>query len=345
MAQSDFIKKIVRSGLSNDQENLKKTVLELIEHSKKTNKGNLAISLQHIYKNFQNIQTTNSSLKQQPSSFELKESSQGIQEFVIETLNSKYSLKDLVCEEEVSQVLQQFIEEQLHIDLLKNFELPVSNKLLLHGPSGCGKTLTAFVIAGELKKPLIVLNIGAIVSSKLGETSKNLSKIFQRVASEECILFMDEFDGLGRVRDFNQDHAEMKRVVNTLLQLFDYLPSHVTFIAATNYIQVIDHALFRRFDIKVELPLPKSFQIKELINKTLQSDLFQLDKQIPLTTITKAAEGLSYFSVQRSLINSIKRNLISKSVSNSKDHTKVNTKLWLDFIKKEKKEKNQNLGI
>ena len=105
--------------------------------------------------------------------------------------------------------------------------LPVSNKLFLYGPSGCGKTLAAYVLSGELKRPVYVVNAGAVVSSKPGNTSKNLSKLFHKAARSEAILFFDEFDTLGKLRDYRQDHAEMKRVVNTFLQLFDYLPNHV----------------------------------------------------------------------------------------------------------------------
>ena len=111
---------------------------------------------------------------------------------------------------------------------------------------GSGKTLAAYVLAGELEKMMIVINLGAIVSSKLGETSKNLAKIFRRAATEDCIIFLDEFDTLGKVRDYGQDHGEMKRVVNTILQLFDYLPQSSIVIAATNQQDRIDEALLRR---------------------------------------------------------------------------------------------------
>lgn len=109
--------------------------------------------------------------------------------------------------------MELFIKEHKAIELLQKFDLPVANKILLHGPSGCGKTLASYVIARELKKMMAVVNLGAIVSSKLGETSKNLANIFRKASSEDCIIFIDEFDSLGKVRDYDQDHGEMKRVV------------------------------------------------------------------------------------------------------------------------------------
>jgi SpoVK/Ycf46/Vps4 family AAA+-type ATPase len=142
--------------------------------------------------------------------------------------------------------------------------------LLLHGPSGCGKTLASYVIAGELNKMMVVVNLGAIVSSKLGETSKNLAKIFRRAAAEDCIIFIDEFDSLGKVRDYSQDHGEMKRVVNTILQLFDYLPQSNIVIAATNQKDMLDDALLRRFDFSIEFGLPNDKQIVSVRASTLR---------------------------------------------------------------------------
>src|SRR5690606_34137337 len=153
-------------------------------------------------------------------------------ELILEKITSDYTLSDIVSNEQVETELISFIEEHQNVELLKKFELPISNKVLLHGPSGCGKTLASYVIAGELKKMMLVVNLGAIVSSKLGETSKNLSKIFRSAAAEDCIIFLDEFDSIGKVRDYSQDHGEMKRVVNTILQLFDYLPQSSIVIAA-----------------------------------------------------------------------------------------------------------------
>src|SRR5690606_10087373 len=131
--------------------------------------------------------------------------------FILEKVTSDYRFENLICSKEVKSELKHFIEEHQRIELLRSFELPVANKLLFHGPPGCGKTLASYVVAGELGKLMHVINLGAIVSSKLGETSKNLAKIFRRGAAEDCVIFIDEFDSLGKIRDYNQDHGEMKR--------------------------------------------------------------------------------------------------------------------------------------
>jgi len=136
-------------------------------------------------------------------------------EFIIEKLNSDYSFEILICETNVRTELEFFIQEHRAKELLNKFELPVANKVLLHGPSGCGKTLASYVIASELEKIMVVINLGAIVSSRLGETSKNLSKVFKRSANEDLIIFFDEFDSLRKIRDYDQDQGEMKRIENT----------------------------------------------------------------------------------------------------------------------------------
>jgi AAA+ superfamily predicted ATPase len=181
---------------------------------------------------------------------------------------------------------------------------------------------------------MYVINLGAVVSSKLGETSKNLSKIFKRASAENCILFLDEFDSLGKLRDYSQDHGEMKRVVNTILQLFDYLPQNTILIAATNQIEMIDEALLRRFEYHLKLDLPDKNQIKEIINLTLLKTPFSGIAENELEEISEISKGLSYFIIQKTLITAIKRTLFSKD-KQLNDTLSVDTTIWKKLIKKE----------
>lgn len=338
MQQLDYIKEIARYGLENDQEKLLFTLNELIEHAKQSKKLNFALQLQSILKDVIRQQQTNGIIKIGSNKHILREEDQEVSDFIIEKLTSDYRFDSLVCSDEVRQDLLFFVQEHQAIETLRKYELPVSNKIMLHGPSGCGKTLAAYVLAGELKKMMIVINLGAIVSSKLGETSKNLAKIFRRAASEECIIFMDEFDTLGKIRDYSQDHGEMKRVVNTILQLLDYLPQNSILIAATNQKDMIDDALLRRFDLSVKLDLPNEIQIKELIEKVLKTGKLQLDNPLKLPQIIKLGVGLSYYSIQKTLIVAIKRTLITPvKIKNNKSLPKIDVSLWESLIQKEKK--------
>lgn len=337
MSQFDLIKDIAKFGLENDQEKLLRVLNELIEHSKRSKKINFALQLQSILKEaIRNHQTSGLTKVGSPQHI-MREEDREVSEFILEKITSDYRFDNLVCSDDVKETLSLFIKEYKSADVLRQYDLPVSNKVLFYGPSGCGKTLASYVLAGELEKMMIVINLGAIVSSKLGETSKNLAKIFRRAAAEECIIFIDEFDTLGKVRDYSQDHGEMKRVVNTILQLFDYLPQDSIVIAATNHVGMIDDALLRRFDLKVHLELPDNKHIKELIDKTLKSNLFEFDKPKMLTSIVKVCQGLSYYSIQRTLISAIKRSIFEMDKKTVGVKAKINTALWLQLLEKEKK--------
>ncbi|MCX6214324.1 ATP-binding protein [Spirosoma sp.] len=336
MQQIDYIKEIAKYGLENDQEKLLFTLNELIEHSKQTKKVNFALQLQSILKDAIRLQQTNGIVKLGSPKHILREEDREVSDFILEKLTSDYRFSNLVCSETVQSELAYFIEEHRSIDLLRQYALPVSNKVLFYGPSGCGKTLAAYVLAGELEKMMIVINLGAIVSSKLGETSKNLAKIFRRAATEDCIVFMDEFDTLGKVRDYSQDHGEMKRVVNTILQLFDYLPQSSIVIAATNQKDMIDDALLRRFDLSLKLELPDEEHINELIGKTLATSTFTFDNQTKAQKVIKESLGLSYYTIQKTLLTAIKRSLFSKHDKHHKAQ-KIQTSVWADLINQERR--------
>jgi len=337
MSQFDYIKEIAKSGLENDQERLLSVLNELIEHSKKTKKLNFAIQLQSILKDSLRHQKTNGLTKVGSDTYFQRVEDREMSDLILEKITSDYSLENIVADTTVKDELKYFIEEHQKIEVLRRFDLPVANKVLMYGPSGCGKTLASYVLAGELNKMMIVINLGAIVSSKLGETSKNLSKIFKKAAIEDCIIFLDEFDSLGKVRDYSQDHGEMKRVVNTILQLFDYLPQSSIVIAATNQKEMLDDALLRRFDNIIEFSLPNENEIKELVNLTLKNGQFLFDNKTRANKIIKDSKGLSYYSIQKTLITAIKRSLFAQSDIETKLISKIDTLVWRQLIDSEKK--------
>lgn len=338
MTQSNFIRDIAKYGLENDQEKLLIALEELIAHSKKSKKVNFALQLQSLLKDTIRQQQVSGLTTVGSAKHILREEDKEVNEFIIEKITSDYRFDNLIASDEVTEELKFFIEEHQKIELLRSFDLPVANKILLHGPSGCGKTLASYVIAGELHKMMYVINLGAIVSSKLGETSKNLAKIFRRAASEDCVIFIDEFDSLGKVRDYSQDHGEMKRVVNTILQLFDYLPQSSIVIAATNQKEMIDDALLRRFDLSILFGLPDQKQIEDLITLTLRNGKFDFDNKTTAKSVIKSSVGLSYYSIQKTLITAIKRSLFNNSQDNTIPlTTKIDTKVWKELVQAEKR--------
>ncbi|MHA4846529.1 AAA family ATPase [Flavitalea antarctica] len=337
MSQFDYIKDLAKFGLENDQEKLLSVLNELIEHSKKTKKINFALQLQSILKEAIRHNQNSTLTKVGSDSFHQRIEDREVGELILEKLTSDYRFENLICDERVKRTLEFFVKEHHTADILRKFDLPIANKVLLYGPSGCGKTLASYVIAGELQKMMFVVNLGAIVSSKLGETSKNLAKVFRRASVEECIIFIDEFDSLGKVRDYSQDHGEMKRVVNTILQLFDYLPQNSIVIAATNQMEMIDEALLRRFDTSITFELPSQGQIKELIDLTLKNGKFKFDNLLSAKKIMREAHGLSYYSIQKTLITAIKQSIFNQSSKIHELVVNIDTTIWKELLSNERK--------
>lgn len=219
-------------------------------------------------------------------------------------------LEDVVFNEAVAEKINQFLKEYQFRKVLELYDLPVANKMLLYGKTGCGKTMTAKAIAQKLDKKLIIVNLARIVSSKLGETSKNIEGLFKEAQYESAVLFFDEFDSLGQVRDYDtKDNAEMKRVVNAIIQLIDSFPSRSVLIAATNQIQMIDEALIRRFELQLEFSSPVDSVLDTYYDSLLQKYPPQFQKMERLYNI-------SFAEAKNHLIQSVKNNVIQDALAN-----------------------------
>ncbi len=169
------------------------------------------------------------------------------------------SLNDVFLSKNNKDQLVQLIKEHTYSKELQEYGLPVNHKILLQGSSGCGKTMTAKAIANALGKNIIILNLSNIVSSRIGETSQNIKMIFDKAARERSVLFLDELDQIGKARGSDdKDVGEMRRLVNTLLQLIDYYPENALLLCATNHPEIIDTALLRRFQLRINYEMPSA---------------------------------------------------------------------------------------
>ncbi len=180
----------------------------------------------------------------------------------------KVSFDDILLHEESRKSIYQLIKEHKHVAALQEYGLPVNNKILLHGHSGCGKTMTAKAIANAMQKNIFILNLSNVVSSKIGETSQNLKQVFDKAAREKAVLFLDEFDLIAKARgNDDKDVGEMRRLVNTVIQLVDYFPADAVLLAATNHLEIIDTALIRRFQLQIAYEMPSSTDLHLYYNK------------------------------------------------------------------------------
>lgn len=173
---------------------------------------------------------------------------------------------ELVLSKNNSDKLNSFILSYKNADKLNSLGLGVSNTLLLYGPPGCGKTKCAYLIAKELQLPLIIARLDSLISSYLGTTAKNIRMLFEFAQKMPCVLFLDEFDAIAKARDDSNELGELKRVVNSLLQNVDAMSGDSLLLAATNHERLLDVAVWRRFDYKLEIELPDIDAIMKMID-------------------------------------------------------------------------------
>jgi len=156
----------------------------------------------------------------------------------------------------VATPVRELVEEQQRAELLRSYGIEPRHRVMLSGPPGNGKTTLAEGIAFELMVPMFVVRYEAVVGSFLGETSGRLKRLFDFSRTHQCVLFFDEFDTLGKERGDTHETGEIKRVVSSLLLQIDSLPSHVVVVTATNHAELLDRAVWRRFQLRLNLPAP-----------------------------------------------------------------------------------------
>jgi hypothetical protein len=210
----------------------------------------------------------------------------------------------LVAPNETLEPLRRLVEEHARADLLAASGLRPSSRALFYGPPGGGKSLAARVVAGVLSRPLVTVRFDAVVSSYLGETAANLRRVFEFVSKGRWVVLFDEFDAIGKDRDNALEHGELKRVVNSLLQLMDAYQGDSLLIAATNHEALLDTAVWRRFDVVVNFPRP-NFQSRVLLLRMFLRGFAH--RGVNLEAIAKSATGATGADLERIATDAAKR--------------------------------------
>ena len=246
---------------------------------------------------------------------------------IVDIFNPAETDFEIVLPETAENKVLDFIKIVENRDKIKSLGLPLQSTLLLYGLPGVGKTTIAKYISVQTKLPLVIARLDSLVSSLLGNTSKNIRKVFEYADSKPCILFLDEFDAIAKARDDQHEMGELKRVINSLLQNIDSFSQNNVLIAATNHPELLDKAIWRRFNNVIEVGQPGVEGIRKLLDlysnnfsHDFTSDKRKLDKVVHLLSQKTPAD-----------IRTIVTNAITQAVIQSRDKIGVEDLLIENF--------------
>jgi SpoVK/Ycf46/Vps4 family AAA+-type ATPase len=214
-----------------------------------------------------------------------------------------------LLDERLKAQLNQILAERQHTEELESKGLKPASSMIFQGPPGVGKSMTAGWLARQLGLPLYVLDLTAVMSSLLGKTGSNLRAVLDFAKSHACVLFLDEIDAIAKKRSDESDVGELKRLVNILLQEIENWPNQGLLIAATNHPELVDPALWRRFDLDVTFSLPSEENIKAAITEFLGPDLNEFSHLMEL--LVDSQKGESYSNIKRTINRLRKLKLIN----------------------------------
>lgn len=297
MARSDLILKLLSASNNGDKTLYRRTLEAMIAEERQKQHHVLADRLSEYLK------PNGSSDIKSPSNVDDR-----IQQILFE-LTPQRSLNELILPEHVVSACQELVEEHSRRDLLRSYNLEPRHRILLAGPPGNGKTTLAEAIAHELAITLFVVRYEGIIGSYLGETAVRLRRLFDFVRTQHCVLFFDEFDTLGKERGDVHETGEIKRVVSSLLLQIDNLPSHVLVVTATNHPELLDRAVWRRFQLRVLLPSPTNAQLLEWVQR------FEISMKEPLgvssDVLASKLAGLSFAEVEEFGTDVLRRKVLA----------------------------------
>jgi len=283
MASASQLKALLKSHLEGDNERFYTVAMQVAAHEAKLGHGKVAEDLRALVDKAKKHRMGASAVPISKPRGELAN--------LLAVSYPKARTSDMVLDATLERQLQRIIREHRHAGKLLEHGLSPRRKLLLVGPPGTGKTLTGSVLAGELGLPLFQVRLDGLLTKYMGETAAKLRQIFDATEQTRGVYFFDEFDAIGSQRGLSNDVGEIRRVLNSFLQMIEQDRSHSLVVAATNHPEILDYALFRRFDDVLHYGLPTTSQIGEM----LRTRLYRFrTKDIAWGELALIGEGLSY---------------------------------------------------
>lgn len=310
MARADLLKQLFRAYRGGDHSQFMDAAMGIVDEERRKQHTTLARDLTRILNNGSNGPAATAAVTLSPLP---KDDDRGTS--LLDVRHPERYPQDVVLPEAQRRLVTDVMDEFRDWDVLEANGLRPSSTLLFCGPPGCGKTITAEMIATELSLPMLYVRFDAVVSSLLGETAANLRKIFDYAARDMWVLFFDEFDAIGRSRDDATEHGELKRVVNAFLQLLDAFTGRSLVIAATNFPQSLDLALWRRFDEVIRFEKPDIEAIARLIDRRTA----HMKRSFKPAAFAEQLDGMSYSDVERICWDALKKAAMARSRTLSGD--------------------------
>jgi SpoVK/Ycf46/Vps4 family AAA+-type ATPase len=304
MASSDQLKALIKSHISRDDGHFYSVAMQVAAHEAKLGHAKLAEELRDLIDAAKTRMSQDGSGKLVPIAGARSLTKPGGELSSLLTVSYPPNrLGDMVLDELASTQLARILKEQRLLARIREHGLSPRRKLLLVGPPGTGKTMTASALAGELGLPLFSVRLDSLITKFMGETASKLRQVFDAIADLRGVYFFDEFDAIGSQRGTGNDVGEIRRVLNSFLQMIEQDQSNSLIIAATNHPDVLDNALFRRFDDVIEYHLPTPSQAINLIRSRLGSFA---PKPFKKDGLADQSEGLSYAEICRAVDDAIK---------------------------------------
>ena len=314
MATADQLKALVRCHVDGDEERFYAVALQVAAQAARNGHAKFAHELREL------IDQARARGAHEPIAAQMKPvpvvQPRGELAGLLTVSYQKVHLGAMVLEDGVRGRIERVLLEQRQRERLQAGGFSPLRRILLIGPPGTGKTMTASVLAGELGLPLFTIQLDGLITKFMGETAAKLRLIFDAIQRTRAVYLFDEFDALGSERAARNDVGEIRRVLNSFLLFLEQDESDSLVVAATNHPQILDHALFRRFDSVVTYGLPSAAMAEQV----MRGRLAPLDtSRVDWPGAADAAEGLSHAEITRACEHAAKNAILARSTATDTD--------------------------